>query len=112
CPAAGPIHPFSCTRTPTLRESLDGAAAVLHGRLTRAAPPNPARPDVAGVTDFIIEKSIRTHPLLAGQKTITLDRYLPPDKNTPNVLLLVDVFKGKLDPYQGIPVKAGSDLPG
>src|SRR5207248_10715930 len=68
--------------------------------------------DVAGVTDFIVEKTIQAHPLLAGKQTITLDREVRLDKKEPNLLLFADLDKqGKLDFYRGVPVRPNSALP-
>jgi hypothetical protein len=97
---------------PTLRQEAAQASAVLYGKLTRATPPNPDEPGGEGVTDFVIEKTLKAHPSLAGTGKLTIKRYLPPETvGGSNLVVFVDVFKGKVDLYRGVVVKAGSAFP-
>jgi hypothetical protein len=97
----------------TLRQEVAEASAVLCVKLARATPPNPDGPGGEGVTDFIIEKTLKKHPVLAGRDILTYPHYLPPKKGVPQrFLLFVDIDnKGRPDPYRGIPLGARSDLP-
>lgn len=95
----------------TLREELAEAPIVLVGRLTNATPPNPADTG-PGTTDFVVRQALKLPPGFPPQKTLTLHHYLPAaTQGKSGLLLFVDVFKGKLDPYKGITFKANSDLP-
>jgi hypothetical protein len=54
---------------------------------------------------------LKNHEILGKQKMIVLPRYVPSDKNAKTkFLIFCDVFKGKIDPYRGIPVAADSDI--
>jgi hypothetical protein len=96
---------------PTMRESLADADAVIVGTLKRATPPNPSR-SREGVTDFVVDRVIKTHPSLGGQKTITLRQYIPPAGGGPAPFILFGyVNKGKLDYPAGFQVKVKSEVP-
>jgi hypothetical protein len=89
----------------TFREHARQASAILYGTLA-----NPRRPvnDPAslGTTDLHILKVIKSDPALGKRRVIPIPQYFPvPDlKNPPQVLIFVDVHKGKLDPYRGVEV--------
>jgi hypothetical protein len=92
----------------TLIGDVGQASMVLYGSFANGKPdPN----DLGGGTsDFRIDAVIKKHDILGDQKVITLPRYVPPsDKNT-KFLVFCDVFKGKIDPYRGVPVQADSDM--
>jgi hypothetical protein len=55
-------------------------------------------------TELRIADVLREDPALGGRKAIDLGRYLPDDPKT-RFLVFCDVFKGKLDPYRGVPLK-------
>ena len=96
---------------PTLRVQFSNARAVLFGTILRATPPNPAG-SAEGVTDVIIAKVFKSHPLVAGRKTIALRQYIPADKpGKTRFVIFCDIVQGKLIPASGFPVKAGSNLP-
>jgi hypothetical protein len=96
-------------KIPTLREELAGAPMVLVGTFTNATPGNP---DGAGVTDFVVRQWLKLVPGFRDKQTLVLPRYLPEaTREKREYLLFVDLFKGKLDPYKGIPLKANSALP-
>lgn len=94
-----------------MRQDLAASSAVVVARLARPTPPNPADPVAEGVTDLVVGKVLKTHPAVARQKTIVLNRYLTADKmGSDTVLVGIDVDKGKFDPWWGKPVRPGSDL--
>jgi hypothetical protein len=61
----------------------------------------------AGTTDLRITDVLRSDPFLRDKKVIKLSRYLPVDrKDPPRYLVFCDVFKDKLDPFRGVPLKS------
>jgi len=81
---------------------------VLYGTFTNARAGNPG--DFAGgTTDLIIEKVIKPHKVVENKNKITLDKYVPPVGKT-KWLVFCDVFKGKIDPYRGMPLRS-DDMP-
>src|SRR5262249_37122181 len=120
CPGGTPpvIHfggdvpsPCSCCQQMTLRQWLEDTVAVVYGTLTRATPDNPVKGTGNGITDLVIEKTLVPHAILKGRTTITLDRYLPPQKDKPNGLFLVDRRNGQLVVSRRLTARKGSDLP-
>ncbi|HTK75161.1 MAG TPA: hypothetical protein VL371_07875 [Gemmataceae bacterium] len=89
----------------TWRQGAAQAKLILYGTLA-----NPRLGDGNGGaagTDLQIEHVIKSHPILAGRKSITLPRWLPVDpKSPPKFLVFCDVFNDRLDPYLGTPVKS------
>ena len=55
---------------------------------------------------------VKNHAFLKNNKLITLPRYinLMQDGSKYKFLVFIDIFKDKIDPYRGIPVKADSDM--
>jgi hypothetical protein len=120
CPAAklppsslaGALPACQCPpEQPTLRQELERAEVVLVGTFAKSSPGNPKAGE-ARATDFIIDKRLRSHALVAGLTKITLKEDLDADTkpNFPH-LLVCAVVKGRLQPYLAIPVKPGSALP-
>jgi len=102
--------PFCSMQGQTLIGDVNQASMVLYGTFTNAKLD--ASGDLGqGSTDLVIEVVIKTHEVLGDKKVLTMPRYVPADKNN-NVKFLVfcDVFKGKIDPYRGVPVPADSDM--
>jgi hypothetical protein len=91
----------------TLTADASDASLILFGKLSNARLD--AKDAYAGQTDLQIETVVKSHPILAGRKLITLPRYLPPDPEY-KFLVFCDVYKGQLDPYRGEPVKADSRI--
>src|SRR5438552_3458394 len=53
----------------------------------------------------------RSRSCLGDKKQLTLPRYLPQEKeNQYKYLVFCDVFKGAVDPYRGVAVKADSRI--
>src|SRR5262249_44115687 len=64
-----------------------------------------------GTVDLAIEAVIKRNDVLGDQKVITLNRYVPVDNQGKyKFVIFCDVFKGKVDPYRGIQVKADSNI--
>lgn len=91
----------------TLRTNAQQARLILYGTML-----NP-RLNADGqfgksATDVQIEQVLKTDPVLpAGQKKITIAKFIPIDpKSPPKFLLFCDVVNGQIDQYRGIPVKS------
>jgi hypothetical protein len=101
--------PFCSMQGQTLTGDVNQASMVLFGTLANAKlDANGAFGQ--GSTDLRIEAVIKKNPILADQKVITLPRYVPTDNNSTKFLIFCDVFKGKIDPYRGVPVKDNGDI--
>jgi hypothetical protein len=61
-----------------------------------------------GTSEMRILELLRSDPFLGKAKTVELPRPLPilDAKDPPKYLIFCDVFKNKLDPYRGVPVKS------
>jgi hypothetical protein len=94
----------------TLIGDVNQASMVLYGTFTNAKLDSSG--DLGqGSTDLVIEAVIKKHEILGNKKVLTLPRYVPTDKNSDvKFLVFCDVFKGKIDPYRGVPVPADSDM--
>ncbi len=59
-----------------------------------------------GTSEFHIESVLRSDPFLGDKKILELPRAVPvlDAKDPPRFLVYCDIFKGKLDPYRGVPV--------
>jgi hypothetical protein len=92
-------------QAPTIREEAahSGARLILAGTLENA------RLGVggSGVTDLHITDILRKDDWLAGRKVVELPRYLAVSdaKNPPRFLVFCDIYKDRLDPYRGVPIK-------
>ncbi|MFL5240758.1 MAG: hypothetical protein ACJ8FY_01505 [Gemmataceae bacterium] len=88
----------------TFRQDAGDSKLILFGTLDKSTP----NAGGAGSTDFSLTKVIKTDPILGDKKTLEIPRYIPIDKNKehPRYLLFVDVFKGKLDFFRGVPVQS------
>ncbi len=101
--------PFCTMQGQTLVGEVNQASMVLYGTLKNAKIGNADGAD--GSTDFEVDKVIKDHPIRAGKKTLTLPRYVPPDKDGKyKFLLFCEVYKDKLDPYRGVAVPPESDI--
>jgi hypothetical protein len=103
--------PFCSMQGQTLTQEVDQAAMVLYGTLSNARS-GPAGEFDKGETDLVLEKVIKSHKFVEGKKKVTLPRYIPPTKGNEDVryLIFCDLFRGKIDPYRGMPVKT-DDMP-
>jgi hypothetical protein len=101
--------PFCGASGTTLTQDAGQSALILFGTLENAKF-NPDAPN-AGTTDLQIELIVKDHPFIGGKKTVTLNRYIQLDKNTPvKYLVFCDVFNNKLDAYRGLPVNPKSPI--
>ncbi len=108
--APAPACPFCSMQGQTLTADVNQASMVLFGTLTNAKL-DPNGDLGGGSTDLVIEGVVKKHEILGDQKVLTLPRYVPTDKNNKvKFLIFCDVFKGKVDPYRGVPVQADSDV--
>jgi hypothetical protein len=102
-----PACPFCSMQGQTLMGYVNQSSMVLFGTLTNAQ----LGADGGGTTDLIIEEVLKKDPILGDKKVLTLPRYVPVDKNAKTKFLIAcDVYKGKIDPYFGVPVPADSDM--
>ncbi len=102
--------PFCGMQGQTLTQEVDQAAMVIYGTLTNARP-GPAGEFDKGETDLVLEKVIKSHKSIEGKKKVTLPRYVPTKGNEDvRYLIFCDIFRDKIDPYRGMPVKGG-DMP-
>src|SRR5438105_15621565 len=110
CPTLATSCPFCSMQGQTLIGDVNQASMVLYGTFTNAKLD--AGGDLGqGSTDLVIEAVIKKHEVLGDKKVLTLPRYVPTDKNNSvKFLVFCDVFKGKIDPYRGVPVPADSDI--
>jgi hypothetical protein len=101
--------PFCSMQGQTLIGDVNQASMVLYGTFANAKL---SGGDLGqGTTDLQIEAVIKKHEILGDKKVVTLPRYIPTDANSKvKFLVFCDVFKGKIDPYRGIPVQADSDM--
>ena len=102
--------PFCTMQGQTLTSEVGQASMVLFGTL-RNAKLDPGGGFNEGTTDLAVENVIKGHEILGDKKVITLNRYVPTDGDGKSkFLVFCDVFKGKVDPYRGMQVKADSDI--
>ncbi len=105
-PTTSPACPFCNAQGQTLTDEVKTASMVLFGKLSNAN-------EKEETVDIEIESIIKDHPSRGMQKKLTLSRYvdlsLTGDKD--RFLVFCDIFKGKIDPFRGMALKAGSKLP-
>jgi hypothetical protein len=94
-------------RGPTLIGDFEQATMVLYGKFTNARLPQGDSYE-GGTTDFVIEKVLKSHKMVADKKVVTLPRYVPKSKS--KFLIFCDVYKGKIDPFRGVEVQKGDDI--
>ncbi len=106
-PAAVTACPFCSMQGQTLIGDVNQASMVLYGSFANAKLD--ASGD-GGTTDLEIDAVIKKHDILGDKKVLNLPRYVPPTDKKVKFLVFCDVFKGKVDPYRGVPVQADSDM--
>ncbi len=102
--APAPACPFCSMQGQTLAGEVAGADMVLFGTLTNANVKD-------DTTDLELDSIVKSNALVAGKKTVTLPKYIEPDKLTKfKFLVFCYIFKGKIDPYRGMAMKPDSDI--
>jgi hypothetical protein len=109
CSLSAGACPFCSMQGQTLIGDVNQASMVLYGSFTNAKLDQSGEFG-QGTTDLTIDAVIKKHEILGDQKVLTLPRYVPPTDNKTKFLVFCDVFKGKIDPYRGVPVQADSDM--
>jgi hypothetical protein len=68
--------------------------------------------DGTGTTELHLTHVLRNDPFLADKKVIDVPRYLAVSdpKNPPRFLVFCDVFKDRLDPFRGVPLKTADSV--
>lgn len=101
--------PF-CTQEkgPTMAGDFERASLVIYGRFTEQRLSNDTLEGYE--SDFAIERVLKPHAILKGRSAITLPRRKPPTEDRTKFVLFCDVYKGKIDPYRGAEVPAGSQF--
>lgn len=113
-PCVVPAAAYACSlcgmslrQAPTFRQeaALDTARVIIIATAENARA-NPG--GVTGTTDLRIAQVLRSDPLLEGKKVIRVERYLPISdaKNPPKYLVFCDIYKGKFDPFRGVPLRS------
>jgi hypothetical protein len=101
--------PFCSMQGQTLTGEVNQASMVLYGTL--ANPRLDANGGFGqGTTELHVEGYLKKNPALGDQKVLILPKYIPSDNNSARFLIFCDVYKGKVDPYRGIPIKADSPV--
>jgi hypothetical protein len=92
----------SLRQAPTFREeaALETARIVFIGTAENSDA-------TAGTTDLRISELLLSDPALGDTKIVKLSRWLPVDRKNPTrFLVFCDIFKGKFDPFRGVPLKS------
>jgi hypothetical protein len=111
-PAPAKCCPFCTMQGQTLTGDVGQASMVLVGTLSNAKLTS--ADTLEGTTDLNIESVIKKHDILIHDdglvKKVQLPKYIPGDDKKYKYLIFCDVFKGKIDPYRGVAVKADCDI--
>jgi hypothetical protein len=99
--------PFCTMQGQTLTGDVGQASMVLVGTLSNAKLTG--ADTLEGTTDLTIDSVIKNNEIIKDKKVVTLPKYIPEDKKY-KFLIFCDVFKGKIDPYRGVAVKADCDI--
>lgn len=102
--------PFCSMQGQTLTGEVQTVGMVLFGTLKNAKL-KPGGDGIEGTTELHVEQVIKDHEIRKGQQVLTLNRYIPPDKEKNyKYLVYCDVFMGKVDPYRGVAVLPDSKV--
>jgi len=105
-PHGGTACPFCTMQGQTLQGDVNLAQMVLFGKLTDGN-------EKAETTTIEIESIVKDNAVRGKQMKLTLARYVDTsflDKKD-RFLVFCDVYKGKIDPFRGMSLKAGSKMP-
>ena len=98
--------PFCEEKGLTLVGQFEEANFVLFGHFTNARITNNGLDQ--GESDFVIERVLKSHELIKDKAKLTLPRYITDSKT--KFIIFCDVYKGKIDPYKGMPVVNDSEM--
>jgi hypothetical protein len=98
--------PFCEEKGLTLVGQFEEAQFVLFGHFTNAKITNNGLDQ--GESDFEIERVLKSHETIKGKTKLTLPRYITDSKT--KFIIFCDVYKGKIDPYKGMPVVNDSEM--
>ncbi len=101
--------PFCTMQGQTLTQEVGQASMVLYGSLENAKPSTSGDFN-GGTTDLVLDAVVKKHDWLGDKKVVTLNRYVPQTDPKFKFLVFCDIYKGNVDPYRGMPVKADSDI--
>ncbi len=90
---------------PTFREENLSATVILYCTLKNPANAS-AIEDVNSLTECQIHTVLKSHPLVAKNKVITLNQLISGDFTGKRFIVFFDVHKNKLDAYRGIEVRS------
>ncbi len=106
---SAPACPFCNPVDQTLTKDAAQAMLIVFGTLSNPKY-DPAHP-FQGTTDLNVETVVKAHDYLGDKKILTLNRYIPIEKeNKGKYLVFCDVFNGKLDAYRGVLLRADSKI--
>ena len=93
-------------RLQSLRQEARSSAFVVIGTLS-----NPRLMGDRGATDLTVEQVVKDAPARGKQTTFVLPRWTPVDpKNPPRMLVFIDVYEGKFDPFRGVMLRGTGTL--
>ena len=102
--------PFCNGQGETLISDSALADMILFGTLKNAIPAK-GGDDFDGTTELVIDIVVRDHAVRGGKNVLIIPRYIPDvGAGKYKFLVFCTTFKGKLDPYKGLAVKADSDI--
>jgi hypothetical protein len=87
-----------------MSRQVEQARAVLFGSITNSRL---GFDGTSGTSEFRIEAVIKADDRIKAQTNLSLARYVPADQKV-KFLIFLDVVKGQLDPYLGIPFRTAS----
>ena len=104
--STSPACPFCTMQGKTLTGEVADASMVLYGKLGNAN-------EKAETTDIAVETIIKDNEVRGKRMTLTLNRFIDLEMTGKNdrYIVFCDLFRGKIDPYRGLALKAGSKLP-
>ncbi len=102
--------PFCTMSGETLLSLADQASLVVFGNLKSAKNANDPNDPAAGSSVLEIETVVKPHANFKGNK-LEINRYFEQGmEGKYKFLVFCDLYKGKIDPFRGMAVKADSDI--
>jgi hypothetical protein len=109
--AAAPACPFCSMSGETLLSLADQSNMILYGTLRPGMSDNNPNDIAAGTSVLTIEKVVKPNANFKDGK-LTINRYIPTEaEGKVKFLVFCDIYKGKIDPFRGMAVRADSDMP-